>query len=60
MVSHFPNQKVVDKNTKKEYYKDIILNGTAFIIGNNLLATVAHNVYNRDFKTQASEVIFFP
>ncbi len=36
------------------------MNGTAFFIGKNLLATVAHNVYSREYKVEAEEVIFYP
>ena len=60
LVSFLPKQKIVDKTTNREFEDRIKLNGTAFFIGNNLLATVAHNVYSRQYNVQAEEVIFYP
>jgi glutamyl endopeptidase len=59
MIAKFPKKK--RKNQKGvESNKELVTNGTAAFIGENLLITAAHNVFLKEFNEMAVEIYFLP
>jgi V8-like Glu-specific endopeptidase len=52
--------KIVARLYDPETKKFIEQSGTAFIVGKNLIATSAHVIKFKKFKTLSDDIIFFP